>query len=817
MTWLASKTQTVGDYHFCYPHRSQSKVMNRRKLKPIFLYRQGPRFTQNTVNGTEKGLAELKCANELLEAVNSASNTARLVYITLLSFSMFLAFTTGTISDEKLLYDRTAILPLVENVELPLSTFYFVTPWILVFIHAEAIIHFTLLTKKLNALHIILRRVSINDREYISARISNFPFSYWLFSNQKYKPSKFIIGALVWFPLFVLPVLVLVFSQLAFLPYQSEIVTWSQRLSILADVVLLIALYPVLRDNTEDTLTWWRDALLFWRCCFSHRFLLRLRHRYSLWRYVRVRYARRKNGAFRLLAICVTAIVITWFVATIPGETWETALISCYTALGGTTLDSSKSYGMSFGVGRSGGHVDMPSEFSCGVGFLSVKVNVYEEGIRPPSYVMRAAYPLDAYLPEGMVAICPTVLLFHSGNPWLRGFHRTLNARELTIVSSKVSDDIELRLRSHDESKRREAIGTILPINLRGRNFRFGDFSAARLPKADLRDINAEGVRFNDALLESAKFTSFHTNLLGANFNGAELGGANFDNANMALASFRSAKLQGASFSHTKMYGVDLSSADLRGASLSYAYLLAANLFETDMTAADLAYADMRTAQMNYSKLLAASLYVTDLRGATLQNANLTGAEIIGAAIDGADFTRTITRLNLIDLSTSRGWDKPDKDEFLNDMQNVGLYQLGLNRLDPKGRPGSLSNALFHPTDCGGSSEMARTYACIDVKRDTHAKSNFARRFFNNWANTACLDNQDPIVVENMVRRIPYPNIAFLGSELFYFRSAVPGFSRRLFLDRCLPASHLDKGKKAFLREWVRRANSNTTPEITIH
>ena len=82
-----------------------------------------------------------KQGEALLAAANDAAGVARNIYITLLAAALFISIVTGSLTDERLLRDSAVPLPAFEKTDLPLSSFYFVAPWMLVFVHAELLMH----------------------------------------------------------------------------------------------------------------------------------------------------------------------------------------------------------------------------------------------------------------------------------------------------------------------------------------------------------------------------------------------------------------------------------------------------------------------------------------------------------------------------------------------------------------------------------------------------------------------------------------------------------------------------------------------------
>jgi uncharacterized protein YjbI with pentapeptide repeats len=166
------------------------------------------------------------------------------------------------------------------------------------------------------------------------------------------------------------------------------------------------------------------------------------------------------------------------------------------------------------------------------------------------------------------------------------------------------------------------------------------DLQGADLSEADLREIKAREARLRYVSLDRAKLDR-------ATLEGADLQQANLTRADLKGADLTYSSLTGAALVDADLEGASLYSADMRGALLQRAKLQQADLREAnlagdDLTAANLGSAYLSSAKMAGAKLEnadldAAFLTEADLRGADLRNAKLTGAALNGANLHGAD------------------------------------------------------------------------------------------------------------------------------------------------------------------------------------
>jgi serine/threonine-protein kinase len=124
------------------------------------------------------------------------------------------------------------------------------------------------------------------------------------------------------------------------------------------------------------------------------------------------------------------------------------------------------------------------------------------------------------------------------------------------------------------------------------------DFSLLTLNSLDLQKTSLIGGNFTEAKLKKA------------NFQGSDLSGVNFGRADLTQASLRSANLGRTYFSNANLQG-----ADLRGANLSYATLSNANLRGANLCGADLTGARVTEDQLTMARTNWATVYPNGKRG----------------------------------------------------------------------------------------------------------------------------------------------------------------------------------------------------------
>jgi hypothetical protein len=203
------------------------------------------------------------------------------------------------------------------NVEAPLLVFFALAPFVVLIIHAYALMHFFMLSNKASRFHNELRR-QIPDSETksqkrgASAEGANKEIRdklRWLLPSNIFVqilagPPElrtgifgFMLKLIALTTLVVFPILLLLLLQIQFLPFHDKAITRAQRAALILDILLLWRLRPpVLADFSAE--------------CRARRFSQALR------------------GFDRTVA-AVMSIAALWFsiaVATISGEWQEAAL-----------------------------------------------------------------------------------------------------------------------------------------------------------------------------------------------------------------------------------------------------------------------------------------------------------------------------------------------------------------------------------------------------------------------------------------------------------------------------------------------------------
>jgi hypothetical protein len=94
---------------------------------------------------------------EIKKAVEDAASVSGGLWLSYLFVLSYIAIAAGAVTHEDLLLVRPVKLPFL-NVELPLKAFFALAPFVVLIIHAYALMHFIMLGKKASRFHNELRR-----------------------------------------------------------------------------------------------------------------------------------------------------------------------------------------------------------------------------------------------------------------------------------------------------------------------------------------------------------------------------------------------------------------------------------------------------------------------------------------------------------------------------------------------------------------------------------------------------------------------------------------------------------------------------------
>jgi uncharacterized protein YjbI with pentapeptide repeats len=470
-------------------------------------------------------------AEQLLQVVNDDVRVVNRYAVTLLILGTFIAVTIASTTDEMLMRADAALitLPLL-NVQVPIrgtpGSFYFIAPLIILVMHCAVLLQSSLLEYRLTLFHAEITSFPDPQRGRLCTRLPSF---YTIQFLEGPTPEKF----LRWFSRVVtgltllLPLGLLLWIQIRFLPVHDLKATGFHMGMVMADAVLIIWFWPRLpgrRHRLRVRLVWWRRVL--------QTFRLRL-------------------GLVPLVCVCIFSIFFFCAVRAIPEQKLETRFWHPF-------LSQVRDLKLQEAV---------LTEHSLSPEVINA---LYEEPIKPREDALKKI----------------SLQNFLQGHDLRHANFSNAILPRMDLRAQRDEKCFQQLDESHgaEDRQRDDRCRTI--TQLQGADLRWVEMQAVLLDYANLRGANLAGagvqggmlfqVQMQGAILEHARLqdTDFRdaklqcvqasrAQLAGADLSGAQLQAADLSDADLRGALLRDAQLQGANLSNAQLQGADLSGAIL--------------------------------------------------------------------------------------------------------------------------------------------------------------------------------------------------------------------------------------------------------------
>ncbi len=500
----------------------------------------------------------------LLEAVNSSSETAHAGWLIFLAIMAYLVIAVAGVTHEALLLETPVQLPILQ-VNIQLKQFFQFAPVVLVLFHLGLLAQLVLLARKTLEFDHAIRLLETNDKRTHPLRLElhNFFFVQGIAGPQRSAVMSGFLHIMSWLTIVILPVVLLLYMQVAFLPYHDVTTTWINRIALVVDITMLM-LIGVFLMRAETSF-----FQAFWRSTATHPF-----------------------SSFATTIVLALVAYMSFFAATVPGEpldgisrdlaAWAGEEDVARMQQSGFVLPflAQRADGTLFGVFRRNIAVT-DSDLIAGSRRRGGEKTINLRG-RDLRYAKLDRTDLHGADLTGARLDGASLIGANLKNAWL-------NCAELDRLL--LSDDrVAAKCPSarHVDLSRAQLSGAHMAgIDLRG-----AKLEEAQLDGADLANAILAGASFSNAHLEKADLTG-----------GVQAQGANFLNAS----------LQGTDLTGAQLQFADLSSASMQGTVLNFAQLQGAVLRDADFEGASLQRVKLQGADMSGMKMAG-----TDLRGATI-------------------------------------------------------------------------------------------------------------------------------------------------------------------------------------------------------
>lgn len=496
----------------------------------------------------------------LLEAVNRAADTAHMGWLIFLAIMGYLVIAVAGVTHRDLLLETPVTLPLLQ-VEIQIAEFFQFAPIVLVVFHFGLVSQLTLLARETLEFDHSIRLLETTDRRTHPLRLelNNFFFAQAIAGPHRSRVVSFYLHGMSWLTLVALPVLLLIYIQIVFLPYHDEVITWTHRIALLVDIGMLISI-GVFLSRAETSF-----FSAFFHTMRTHPF-----------------------GFIVTCMVLACTAVFSLFVATIPGESLDRmAQRALRKPSDGIEQASTFSTGFAIPFLSFGKDGSLLGVFRRNLVVTDTDLVADREQTKgEPSLSLRGRDLRYAKLDRSDLHQADLT------GADLRG--ASLTGTDLRGTWMQCADVNELILRND-----RNAAGCTIARN--------ADFSRAQLDNSFLAGIDLRAATLEDATLTGSSLS--YSLLVGANFLSARLDRADLTGGVQAQgASFSVASLQGADLTGAQFEGADLSNASAQAAIFNYSKLDFANLDSADLEAASLQHASMVGTELSGVNLEAADL-----------------------------------------------------------------------------------------------------------------------------------------------------------------------------------------------------------------
>ncbi len=500
----------------------------------------------------------------LLEAVNASSNTAHTGWLIFIALMAYLMVAVAGVTHADLLLETAVELPILQ-VKIQLAHFFQFAPIILVLFHMGLVSQLVLLAKETLEFDRAVRLLEATSARAHPLRLelNNFFFVQAIAGPQRSPVMSAFLHGMSWLTLVVLPVVLLLYVQVMFLPYHDVGITWTHRLALFVDIAMLIAI-GVFLVRVETSF-----IKAFLRTTASHPF-----------------------SFLATTLVLILVAVFSFFIATVPGELMDRITLGM---VGAKADPASGSRQAAIG----------------GIPFVTANADGSLFGFFPRNLVVTDT---DLVVDKEQTPGEPSLSLRNRDLRYARLDRTDLHQADLTGANLQGASLVGTDLRNawlHCA----DITGLLLTEDRVAANCtsaRRADFSRARLDGAQLTGIDARSSRFEEAQLDSASLS--YALLTGTDFSSAKLDKADLTGGVTAQgAQFLIASLQGADLTGAQLQFADFSSASMQGAVLSYAHMQATVLRDADLDGASFFQAYLEGADMSGAKTAG-----SDFRGAAI-------------------------------------------------------------------------------------------------------------------------------------------------------------------------------------------------------
>jgi uncharacterized protein YjbI with pentapeptide repeats len=475
----------------------------------------------------------------LEKSVNESAVRFSTIWVSYLIFGLYLVIAAGNVTHRQLFLADPIKLPAL-NIDLPLVGFFFLAPVLFVILHMYVLLQLVLLARTASAYNDAIDRNEKNEtyRARIRQRLANTLFAQLFAGSPTEREGAlgWLLKAVSWVALVIGPICVLLVFEIKFLPYHSHYVTWTHRILIFLDLIIILLMWsPALNTSQPIGVT---GLVYNWRLSI-------------------------------LAAVCVLTVFI---VPSFPGEIhagWtrrasNTDFDNIYDrdVIPFVTNECILDSWFSFVFPQNFDRLFLQDEsFVDDEVFSKIEVSAKDKG----------QYPYEGqrtHVFNGRDFSCADLRVSDL---------RRSNFEGTTMIGTRLS---RAEIQGANFARAQLQGAEFINAHVRGASFFGADLRGATLSGAYLQGVNLEQARLELANLRGARLQDAgldHANLQGASLEGAFLRGAYLFYANLQGASLRRAGMQGATLKGGKIQGAIFDDAGLQTALIDQSELEAAS------------------------------------------------------------------------------------------------------------------------------------------------------------------------------------------------------------------------------------------------
>lgn len=242
-----------------------------------------------------------RAARGLIQPVNTSSIGSRNSWLFFMALTAFFFIAVAGIKHKDLFLNTPVALPLLQT-EISLKRFFFFGPIVYILIHFSVLLQHVMLARKMAALEAMLK---VLEKGYqarthpLRLELSDYFFTQNWCGAKRSPVITSLLRMMSWLTLGILPLLLLLYFQIKFLPYHLEELTWGHRVYVLVDFIILLVLGVFIRF----------PELGFWQGLKSN-------------------LVEHPLNFLTTLFVSLMILVMSWFAALVPDGRWEQSLLN---------------------------------------------------------------------------------------------------------------------------------------------------------------------------------------------------------------------------------------------------------------------------------------------------------------------------------------------------------------------------------------------------------------------------------------------------------------------------------------------------------